>query len=145
GAAKRTVALAGVALLAALVSLALESPRHRHHARSGLPEPAATWYSALAAPYNPARSRSRTSCGQRLDAKTLGIAHPVLPCGVKIYVSYRGTKVLTQGIDRGLKAPGRELYVTEARAARIGLQGTQRVRCAYARRPRARRPPPPPP
>ena len=67
GAAKRTVALAGVALLAALVSLALESPRHRHHARSGLPEPAATWYSALAAPYNPARSRSRTSCGQRLE------------------------------------------------------------------------------
>ena len=39
GAAKRTVVLAGVALLAALVSLALESPRH-HHSKSGLPEPA---------------------------------------------------------------------------------------------------------
>jgi len=132
GAAKRTVVLAGVALLAALVSLALESPR-RHHAKSRLPQPAATWYSALAAPYNPARTRTRTACGHRLDAKTLGIAHPVLPCGVKIYVSYQGTRVLTQVIDRGLKAPGRAFYVTKALADRIGLHGTQRVRWTYAR------------
>ena len=132
GAAKRTFVLAGVALLAALVSLAVESPR-RHHAKSGLPEPAATWYSALAAPYNPARTRTRTACGQRLDAKTLGIAHPVLPCGVKIYVSVHGTRVLTQVIDRGLQTPGRAFYVTKALADRIGLHGTRRIRWTYAR------------
>ena len=132
GAAKRTVVLAGVALLAALVSLALESPRH-HRSKSGLPEPAATWYPALAAPYNPARTRARTACGQRLDANTLGIAHPVLPCGVKIYISYGGKKVLTQVIDRGVQAPGREFYVTKALADRIDLHGTQRVRWTYAR------------
>ena len=132
GAAKRTFVLAGVALLAALVSLAVESPR-RHHAKSGLPEPAATWYSALAAPYNPARTRTRTACGQRLDANMLGIAHPVLPCGVKIYVSYHGTRVLTQVIDRGLQAPGRAFWVTKALADRIGLHGTRSLRWTYAR------------
>ena len=132
GIAKRTVALAGVALLVALVTLALRSPR-RHHDEHGLPQPASTWYTALAAPYNPARTRTRTACGQRLDAKTLGVAHPVLPCGVKIYISYRGTKVLTQVIDRGLKAPGREFYVTKALADRIGLHGTRSLRWTYAR------------
>jgi len=130
--AKRTVALAGVALLVALVTLALRSPR-RHHAEQALPQPVSTWYTALAAPYNPARSRTRTACGQRLDAKTLGVAHPVLPCGVKIYISYRGTKVLTQVIDRGLKAPGREFYVTKALADKIGLHGTRSLRWTYAR------------
>ena len=132
GVAKRTVALAGVALLVALVSIALSSPRSKHD-KSSLPQPGPTWYSALAAPYNPARTRTRTACGQRLDAKTLGIAHPVLPCGVKIYISYRGTKVLTQVIDRGLRAPGREFYVTKALADRIGLHGTRSLRWTYAR------------
>jgi rare lipoprotein A (peptidoglycan hydrolase) len=131
GAAKRTVVLAGVALVAALVSLALRSPRD--HKQSALPQPASTWYTALAAPYNPSRTRRRTACGQRLNAETLGIAHPVLPCGVKIYISYQGTKVLTQVIDRGLKAPGREFYVTKALADRIGLHGTRSLRWTYAR------------
>src|SRR5205823_7341612 len=67
GIAKRTVALAGVALLVALVTLALRSPR-RHHDEHALPQPVSTWYTALAAPYNPARRRTRTACGQRLDA-----------------------------------------------------------------------------
>ena len=132
GAAKRTVALAGVALVAALVAVAFASPRGDDHGTK-LPQPASTWYTALAAPYNPSRTRTRTACGQRLDAKTLGIAHPVLPCGVKIYISYHGTKVLTQVIDRGLKAPGREFYVTKALADRIGLHGTRSLRWTYAR------------
>jgi rare lipoprotein A (peptidoglycan hydrolase) len=118
--------------VAALVSLALSSPR-RDSGKSSLPQPVSTWYTALAAPYNPARTRSRTACGQRLDAKTLGVAHPVLPCGVKIYISYGGKRVLTQVIDRGLKAPGREFYVTKALADRIGLHGTRSLRWTYAR------------
>jgi len=132
GIAKRTVALAGVALLVALVTLALRSPR-RHHDEHGLPQPASTWYTALAAPYNPARTRTRTACGQRLDAKTLGVAHPVLPCGARIYISYGGHKVLTQVIDRGPNAPGREFNVTKALADEIGLHGTKRIRWSYAR------------
>ena len=130
-AAKRTLALAGVALLSALVSLALAAP-DRNHGRA-LPKPAGTWYRALAAVYSPAASAGRTACGQRIGARTMGVAHPVLPCGARIYISYGGHKVLTQVIDRGPNAPGREFDVTKALADEIGLHGVQRIRWSFAR------------
>jgi len=129
--AKRTLALAGVAVLAALVSIALASPRHRHG--QGLPKPVGTWYQALAAPYAPSASRGRTACGQRIEPRTLGVAHPVLPCGAKVYISYGGRRVLTQVIDRGPNAPGRAFDVTKALADEIGLHGTRRIEWAFAR------------
>jgi rare lipoprotein A len=132
--AKRTVALGGVALIAALLALALGSPGDgRSDERRALPKPAGTWYRALAAPYGPTTSRRRTSCGQRLEAETLGVAHPVLPCGVKIYLSFGGTRVLTEVIDHGPFVPGREFDVTKALADRIGLHGTQPIRWTFAR------------
>jgi rare lipoprotein A (peptidoglycan hydrolase) len=130
-AAKRTLALAGVALLAALASLALAAP-DRNHGRT-LPKPVGTWYRALAAPYSPAASRRRTACGQRIEARTLGVAHPVLPCGARIYILYGGHKALTRVIDRGPSAPGRQFNVTKALADEIGLHGTQRIRWSFAR------------
>ena len=130
-AAKRTLALAGVALLAALVSLALAAPDRDHG--TTLPKPVGTWYRALAAPYSPAAARGRTACGQRIAARTLGVAHPVLPCGARIYIWYGGHKVLTQVIDRGPNAPGREFNLTKTLADEIGLHGTQRVRWSFAR------------
>jgi rare lipoprotein A (peptidoglycan hydrolase) len=130
-AAKRTLALAGVGLLAALLSLALASPG-RHHG-NGLPQPAGTWYRALAVPYTLAASRKRTACGQRIGARTMGVAHPVLPCGAKLYISYGGRKVLTQVIDRGPLKPGREFAVTKPLADEIGLHGTTAIRWSFAR------------
>jgi rare lipoprotein A (peptidoglycan hydrolase) len=130
-AAKRTLALAGVGLLAALVSLALASPGGKRASR--LPEPTGTWYRALAAPYSLAASRGRTACGQRISARTMGVAHPVLPCGAKIYISYGGRRVLTQVIDRGPNAPGREFNVTKALADEIDLHGTRSIRWSFAR------------
>jgi len=130
-AAKRTLALAGVALLAALVSLALAAPDRDRG--TGLPKPVGTWYRALAAPYSPPASRGRTVCGQRIEARTMGVAHPVLPCGARIYISYGGRKVLTQVIDRGPNAPGREFDVTKALADEIGLHGTRSIRWSFAR------------
>jgi hypothetical protein len=41
--------------------------------------------------------------------------------------------VLTQVIDRGPNAPGREFNVTKALADEIGLHGTERIRWSYAR------------
>ena len=130
-AAKRTLALAGVGLLAVLVSLALASPRGDH--RNALPQPAGTWYRALAVPYTLAASRKRTACGQRIGARTMGVAHPVLPCGAKVYISYGGRKVLTQVIDRGPLKPGREFAVTKPLADEIGLHGTTAIRWSFAR------------
>jgi len=130
-AAKRTLALAGVALLAALVSLALAAPDRGHKGR--LPKPVGTWYRALAAPYSPAASVGRTACGQRIEARTMGVAHPVLPCGAKLYITYNGRRVLTQVIDRGPNAPGREFAITKALADEIGLHGTHSIRWSFAR------------
>jgi rare lipoprotein A (peptidoglycan hydrolase) len=130
-AAKRTVALAGVGLLAALVSLALASPGGKRE--STLPTPTGTWYRALAAPYSLAASRKRTACGQRIAPRTMGVAHPVLPCGAKIYISYEGHRVLTQVIDRGPNAPGREFVVTKALADEIGLHATRPIQWSFAR------------
>jgi rare lipoprotein A (peptidoglycan hydrolase) len=128
---KRTLALAGVALLAVLVSLALAAPDRK--GGNGLPKPVGTWYRALAASYSPAASLKRTACGQRIEARLMGVAHPVLPCGAKLYLSFGGHRVLTQVIDRGPNAPGREFNVTKALADEIGLHGTKRIRWSFAR------------
>jgi rare lipoprotein A (peptidoglycan hydrolase) len=130
-ATKRTLALAAVALLAALVSLALAAPDRNHG--TTLPKPAGTWYRAVAAPYSPAAARGRTACGQRITARTLGVAHPVLPCGVKVYVRYGDKEVLTQVIDRGPKVPGREFDLTRALAAELGVVGTRTITWRFAR------------
>jgi rare lipoprotein A (peptidoglycan hydrolase) len=128
--ALRTLALAGVALLAALVSLAIARPRHEDER---LPQPTGTWYRAYAAPYRPAPSRQRTACGQRITGDLRGIAHPTLPCGAKVYLWLGSKRVLTQVVDRGPYAPGREFDVTKPLADEIGLHRTRSVRWAFAR------------
>jgi rare lipoprotein A (peptidoglycan hydrolase) len=95
--------------------------------------PGAGWYRALAAPYPASSRRERTACGHRLGPKTLGVAHAVLPCGVKIFINFKGKTVLTQVVDRGPAVPGRTFDVTRPLAARIGLKGTQPIRWRYAR------------
>jgi rare lipoprotein A (peptidoglycan hydrolase) len=129
----RALVLAGVALLAAIVPLAIT---HRDLGRSTkkLPE-AVGWTTALAAPYSASPSHTRTTCGQLLTDKTMGVAHPVLPCGVKLYIEYRGRRALVQVIDRGPKVPGRTFDVTIALARKLGLHGTQRISWAYAKQP----------
>lgn len=128
--AQREIALAGVALLAAVVSLALVSGRPSHE--SGLPRPVGGWYTALAGVRAPGGFGATTACGRVLEPGTEGVSHPVLPCGAKIYLSYRGKVVLTQVIDRGPDVPGREFDLTRNLAAQLGLSGVQRIRWAYA-------------
>lgn len=129
--AQRELALAAIAVLAAVIVLAVSVGRSSSSSASSLPQPV-HWYSALAAPYSPA-GRARTACGQTVTKATEGVAHPVLPCGVKIFLAYGGKEVLTQVIDKGPAVPGREFDVTKALADRIGLHGTQQVRWSFAR------------
>jgi hypothetical protein len=124
--AQRLFALGAVAVLVGAAAVALLDVRD--HRGSG-PRPV-HWYSALAAPYTPPR---HTSCGLRATARTLGIEHPGLACGAKLFVALGSTEVLTQVIDRRSEVPGREFDVTPALAARLGLHGTERVRWAFAR------------
>jgi rare lipoprotein A (peptidoglycan hydrolase) len=122
-------ALAAIALLAAAVALAIggwnESSSHSS------PTPVGQFV-ALASSAGPAATGRRTACGDTLKADTMGIAHPTLPCGARIFIDFHGKHVLTQVVDRGPYAPGRQFDVTDALARLLGLQGIQQVHWSYA-------------
>jgi rare lipoprotein A (peptidoglycan hydrolase) len=135
---QRLVWLAGVTLVVGVAALAL-ARRDAGGGKSDLPGAVPApgtengYYSARAAPYSSTPNHRRTACGERFTATLQGIAHPVLPCGVKIYLRYNGREVLTQVVDRGPLVPGRDFDITKALADRIGLHGTQRIQWRYAR------------
>lgn len=132
--AQRQIALAGVALIAALVALAANAPGSRDQ---NLPKPVPPanggWYQALAASHGKSFSKSTTSCGYEIGADSLGIADPELPCNTKIYLLFKDQPVLAQVIASGQGAPGHRFELTPALAKRIGLKGTQPVKWRYAR------------
>ena len=134
---QRSLALAGVALLAGVAVLA---GRHvaetsREAALLGqVPAPGGGWYTALAS----SRGRAfavdgRTDCGHFVGRRSLGVAHPVLPCDAKLWISFGDKEVLTQVIGRGQIAPDREFQLTPALARLLALRGTREVRWRYAR------------
>ena len=92
------------------------------------------WYEALAAPRPPGEDAERTTCGLVLTTRSLGVTHPVLPCGAKVLVRYGGETVLTEVIDNALGATGRQFELTPALAQLVGLDGTQEVEWRYAAR-----------
>ena len=136
--AQRQVALAGAALLALVAALALvaraeDSPPEAALPRS-VPAPGGGWYQAIGAPYRFRAGVERTACGHAARAETLGVAHPVLPCGAKLVIRYAGRTVLSQVVDRGTGRPGRELELTAALAADVGLRGVEPVQWRFAAR-----------
>lgn len=133
--AQRQVALAGVALLAAVVALALTA-RDKSQAVTGLPQPVAVaggWYTALAGAERP-RYGKRTRCGYVLRPGTEGIVDSVLPCGILVYVAYKnGPHILTRVVDRRPVVPGRKFDLTPKLAEDLGVDGVQRIRWVFAR------------
>ena len=126
----RASILAGVALVAIAAVFAIS--HHNSKDKNPLPAAAGTWYTALAAPYAPSVGHAKSACGVTFRPNTVGVAHPVLPCGTKIYIEFGGKQVLTQVIDRGHTAPGRTFDVTDALAKLLGLQGSQTIRWRFA-------------
>ncbi|MDP9304094.1 MAG: septal ring lytic transglycosylase RlpA family protein [Actinomycetota bacterium] len=134
---QRALWLAGITLIAALVALAIT----RRDAGSNRNLPSAIvvpgtkngYYTARAAPYGPTAGHRRTACGKPFLATTEGVAHPVLPCGVRLYIRFQGREVLTQVVDRGPNVPGRDLDITKALANRLDLHGTQTVQWRFAK------------
>ncbi len=131
--AQRQIALAAVALLAAVLGLAIASGRDQSASRERLPERVGPWRDAHAAPWGRELEGATTACGVRLRAASLGIADPVLPCGAKLYISYRGQDLLTQVIAPGPVARGARFGLTPALARRLGVTGRVAVRWSYAR------------
>ncbi|MHB8468189.1 MAG: hypothetical protein ACYDCH_00295 [Gaiellaceae bacterium] len=124
----RLAVLAAIAVAALVVAALVTRGSGRG---SGVPQPAGGSFTALAAAYVP--TGRRTACGVRIRPRLVGVAHPVLPCGVKLYLDYRGREVLTQVIDRGQIVPGREFALTRQLARLLRLHGTQKITWRFAR------------
>jgi rare lipoprotein A (peptidoglycan hydrolase) len=126
----RVAILAAVALVAIAGAVAID----KHSSKSSdLPAAAGGWYTALAAPYTPSGTSTKGACGVTITAETVGVAHPVLPCGVKLYVEYKGKQVLTQVVDRGRTVPGREFDLTQALAKLLDVERPQTIQWRFAR------------
>jgi hypothetical protein len=133
--AQREVALAGVALLAAVAALVITSPRGSNQGGQLNPVsvPGGGWYTALAGA-RPVRYGTRTNCGVMLTPMTRGVVDSVLPCNIKLFVSFDGSaRILTQVVARRPIVPGRRFDVTPALAENLGIQGIQRIKWVYAR------------
>jgi hypothetical protein len=137
--AQRLLGLAAVALLCGLVALAVVRDDGQAR-RSVVPTPAPApspeavggWYVARAGSRGLARDAERTTCGVVLTDGSLGVAHPVLPCGAKLFLSFGGQQVLTEVIDHRLSSAGRQFDLTPALAAKLGVEGTQELRWRFA-------------
>jgi hypothetical protein len=129
---ERLALLAAVALLGGIVALAVGERRAEDaSALTGAPAPA-SWNIAFAGSRGPAGDAQRTTCGQILAPESLGITHPVLPCGTKLVLRRGDTLVLSEVIDNVLSDPGHQLEVTEKLAESLGLSGTQQLEWRFA-------------
>jgi hypothetical protein len=133
---QRQIALAGIALLATIVALAVTS-HGNGQSLTGLPRPVSDagggWYTALAGTEQPRYGR-RTRCGYVLEPGTVGVTDSVLPCGILLYVAYKDSPhILTRVIDRRPVLPGRKFDLTPKLAEDLGVDGVQRIRWVFAR------------
>jgi len=138
---QRLLGLGAVALLGALIAVAVAERRSdgagATPAPAGAVAPGGGWYSALAASRGQAGDAERTSCGLILTGRSLGVTHPVLPCGAKLLLRFGGQTVLTEVIDNRLKSAGRQFELTDRLARDLGLDGTQAVDWRFAARPKS--------
>ena len=133
--AQRELVLAAIALLAAVAALALAAMRDDASGPrppASVPAPGGGWYTALAASRGQGFANARTACGHRVGPRSMGVAHPVLPCDTKLFVAYGDKEVLTQVLAVGPAVPGRDFELTRALARELGLQGIQQIRWRYA-------------
>jgi hypothetical protein len=128
------VLLAAVALLGGVIALAVGERRSTDATSAALTSAVAPggWNQAFAGSRGPVGDAQRTTCGQILTAESLGVTHPVLPCGAKLVLRHDGTQVLTEVIDNALVEPGRQLELTEALARMLAVEGTEEIEWRFA-------------
>ena len=86
--ATREIALLALALLGGAIALAVTA-QTRHHTASG-PKPVGS-YIALAGSSGPQAFGRKTACGGVITSATEGVAHPTLPCGVRVFFTFLKT------------------------------------------------------
>lgn len=136
--AQRAVLLAAVTLLGGMLALGIADRMADSGQSRNLPEavppPGGGWYEALAGRESPRFYGRPTSCGHIVERSTMGFAHPVLPCGAKIYLGHGGKEVLTQVVARGATPRGVQFGLTDALAKELGIARRATIRWRFARR-----------
>jgi hypothetical protein len=127
---QRQLLLAAVAVLAVTVSLAV-SERHQARVRAASLPTSVGAYTALAGSSSTRAIGETTACGVVVGTRTMGIASPVLPCGTRLYLTFRGQHVLAPVIG-ATTGPGREFDLTRPLARKLGIAGVRRIRWSYA-------------
>jgi hypothetical protein len=134
--AQRAILLGAVALLGIVVALAvgeqLGGARASRDLPQAVPAPGGGWYRALAGLESPRAYGRPTACGHVLERTTLGVSHPVLICGAKIYIGYGQTVMLTQVIARGPGNSAVQFGLTEALARELGVRRRAMIRWRFA-------------
>jgi len=129
--ARREAGLAAVALLAALLTLAFGRGERTPAPVRPVAVHGGPWKAAVTAPAD-LRYGKTTACGIRLTRRTRGIAHPVLPCGVRIVVAFGGKSIATSVVERGATAAGDDFDLTAALAKALGVAGRTRIHWRFA-------------
>jgi hypothetical protein len=126
--ARRQAALAAVALIGALGAIALS--RLGDDSDAAPPTAVAGWEAATVSVFEP--GPEPTACGVTVTAETLGIAHPVLPCGAKVLVEHQGRQARADVVERGPVAAGLAFELSPALAQAVGVTGEAAVRWRFA-------------
>jgi hypothetical protein len=129
GLARRQAALAGVALVGALGAIALSRLGDDSDAA---PPPTAVveWETASVGVFEP--TPDPTMCGINVTADTVGIAHPVLPCGAKLLVEHQGRRAQADVVERGPVDAGQAFELSPALAQQLGVPGEATVRWRFS-------------
>jgi hypothetical protein len=134
--AQRAILLGAVTLLGIVAALGvvdhLSGAAASRDLPRAVPAPGGGWYEARAGLESPRRYGRPTACGEVLERETLGVSHPVLVCGAKIYIGYRGTEMLTQVVARGPGNASIQFGLTEALARELGVRGRTTIRWRFA-------------
>jgi hypothetical protein len=111
--------------------VALDHSSGQSSAAAPPPVSGTRWESAVVGVLGTGR-HGQTACGSNVTEETLGVAHPVLPCGVALVLSFRGHEVRTEVIDRPPAGAQTQFEVTRALADELGMSGTERIRWRFA-------------
>ena len=129
GLARRQGALAGVALVGALGAIAL-TRIEGEEATAPPPQATVEWEEArvgvLVAQEDP------TACGITVEPSTLGVAHPVLPCGARLDLERGDARAQAEVVASGPVGAGHAFDLTPALARALGVTGEDVVRWRFA-------------
>jgi Lytic transglycolase len=128
---QRQAALVGAALLSVLLVVILDQ-RGDEAAVTAPPASEAQWETATVGVFGRSRFGDTTACGKALTEETLGVAHPVLPCGVDLVVAYKGREVRTEVIELGPVGTNSQFDLSPALADDLGITRPTEIRWRFA-------------